>query len=69
MKVGNVVASLIAFIWGASVLVVALLGLNGARAESGTAYGTGRIAGLVFASLLVVAGARGLLKELGKRRA
>jgi hypothetical protein len=66
MKIGNVIASTIALCWGLAVLIHHFVA---APAAGSGAYGAGRSAGVLFALVLGVAGARGLYKEIQRAQA
>lgn len=51
-------------VWGALVVLIGVRGLLSGGIE-GSAYGAGRLAGLVFGGLLVFAGIRALRKKPG----
>ena len=66
MKTGNLIASSVIAVWGAAILISALLRDD---PNTGGAYGAGQSAALVFAVVMVVAGGFGIRKELRRRAA
>jgi hypothetical protein len=65
MRARNFVISAIAVAWGSAILIYALLG---GETHGSAAYHTGQVVGLVFAVALLLAGGRGLRREIHKRR-
>jgi len=61
----NIVFGLIGMIWGGAILVGKLLG--GGSTEGSSSYEAGGVAALVFAVLLLIAGAYYLRKGLQER--
>ena len=64
MKKSNLVASSLALLWGVAVVLYAVVSSG---SHSGGSFGAGQTAGAVFGALLLIAGARGLIKEVAKR--
>jgi hypothetical protein len=67
MSTKNAIASLVALVWGAAVLIAAVAGADGG-VHGGSSFSAGHTVGVVFGGLLFLAGARGLVIELGRRR-
>jgi hypothetical protein len=61
MKRGNMIASTVVFVWGAAILIDTAMA-GGPQGEG--AYRGGQTGALVFAVVLVVLGAVGVVREL-----